>query len=38
MRRRVHRMSLALITCGDIGNDEVTLERRLSKWFRLAEI
>ncbi|KAK8054425.1 hypothetical protein PG996_013726 [Apiospora saccharicola] len=29
---------LLSLTCGDIGNDEEKLERRLSKWFRLAEI
>ncbi|KAK8097681.1 uncharacterized protein PG998_013167 [Apiospora kogelbergensis] len=28
---------LLSITCGDIGTDEEDLERRLSKWFRLAE-
>lgn len=29
---------LLSLTCGDIGTNEVMAERRLSKWFRLAEI
>lgn len=32
------RRPLLSLTCGDIGTNEVTAERTLSKWFRLAEI
>jgi hypothetical protein len=28
---------LLSLTCGDLGNNEMELERHLSKWFRLAE-
>lgn len=31
------RRPLLSLTCGDIGTNEVTAERTLSKWFRLAE-
>ncbi|KAJ6007442.1 hypothetical protein N7540_011418 [Penicillium herquei] len=29
--------ALLSLTCGDIGTDEVEIEKRLSQWFRLAE-
>lgn len=29
---------LLSLTCGDFGTDENTVEQRLSKWFRLAEL
>lgn len=32
------RRPLLSLTCGDIGTNEVMAERKLSKWFRLAEI